>query len=524
MVTPARYFRKGRFPYTPLPRDNVHHEASIGWVLDPSEIEPSEEMKEETKWYLRLTFKCSCISMILMAILALTILDTRICDQPDRGWVCGTPISHSWGQYSPYFSVLSEIDAAIPEDCELTFAQVLSRHGARAPTLGRAAYYASLTERIKQDTVSYGPGFEFLKTYTYSLGADQLTQMGQQQMINSGLKFYHRYRSLASDSVPFVRAGGQARVVHSAEKFTQGFHSALQADRKGSGRTLPPFPYDMVVIPETATTNNTLHHSLCPAFENGPYSSIGTSAQATYLATFAPSITSRLNTALPGANLTDADTIALMDLCPFETVAVSPFAGHTTLSPFCHLFTPSEWQSYDYFQSLGKWYGFGPGNPLGPTQGVGFVNELLARLTGRPVRDGTSTNRTLDADEKTFPLNRTMYADFSHDNDMMGVLGALGVYDGVEGGMDNTTRTGPEGNGGYSAAWAVPFGARVYVEKMRCGGQREGEEERVRVLVNDRVMALRGCGADEMGMCELGKFVESMAFARGDGRWDWCFS
>jgi hypothetical protein len=67
----------------------------------------------------------------------------------------------------------------------------------------------------------------------------------------------------------------------------------------------------------------------------------------------------------------------------------------------------------------------------------------------------------------------------------------------------------------------VPFAARVYVEKMRCGGE---EEERVRVLVNDRVMALRGCGADERGMCTLERFVESMAFARGNGRWDWCFA
>jgi hypothetical protein len=80
--------------------------------------------------------------------------------------------------------------------------------------------------------------------------------------------------------------------------------------------------------------------------------------------------------------------------------------------------------------------------------------------------------------------------------------------------------------GGYAASWAVPFAARVYVEKMRCRqhrGKMEGEEM-VRVLVNDRVMKLRGCGADERGMCTLGRFVESMAFARGDGRWERCFA
>jgi hypothetical protein len=109
---------------------------------------------------------------------------------------------------------------------------------------------------------------------------------------------------------------------------------------------------------------------------------------------------------------------------------------------------------------------------------------------------------------------------------MVGVLGALGVY-GEVGMLGNETRSEPEEVGGFATAWAVPFAGRVYVEKMRCRGEVGGEgeaEERVRVLVNDRVMPLRGCGADEWGMCALGRFVESMAFARGDGRWGWCFS
>ena len=436
----------------------------------------------------------------------------RQCDTPDRGFQCGTALSHSWGQYSPYFSVPSEVNPAIPKGCELTFVQVLSRHGARAPTLGRAVYYAGLIDRIHNQTVSYSPSFNFLKTYEYTLGADQLTEMGQQQMVNSGRKFYHRYHALTSKSAPFVRTAGQDRVVQSAENFTQGFHSALLSDRKATAR--PTLPYPMLVIPETPTTNNTLHHGLCTAFEE---STTGSAAQAAYLSTFAPPITARLNTNLPGANLTDADALALMDLCPFETVA-SPGGG--TLAPFCHLFSGAEWRAYDYYQSLGKWYGYGPGHALGPTQGVGFVNELLARLTRRAVRDGTSTNRTLDADPASFPLYRSVYADFSHDNDMMGVLGALGVYDGVAG-LSNATRQAPEEVGGFAASWAVPFAARVYVEKMRC--RMHSAEELVRVLVNDRVVRMKGCRADNWGFCTLGRFVESMEFAREDGRWDMCF-
>lgn len=35
---------------------------------------------------------------------------------------------------------------------------------------------------------------------------------------------------------------------------------------------------------------------------------------------------------------------------------------------------------------------------------AGWINELIARLTDSPVQDETTTNRTLDADEATFPL------------------------------------------------------------------------------------------------------------------------
>jgi hypothetical protein len=66
-------------------------------------------------------------------------------------------------------------------------------------------------------------------------------------------------------------------------------------------------------------------------------------------------------------------------------------------------------------QTLNKYYGYSHGNPLGPTQGVGFTNELIARLTSQPVNDHTTTNTTLDTSNTTFPLNRKLYADFSHD-------------------------------------------------------------------------------------------------------------
>ena len=429
--------------------------------------------------------------------------------------MCSPSISHYWGQYSPFFSVPSEISTDVPPQCQITFVQILSRHGARDPTSSKTTKYNATIEAIHSSVTSYGKGYEFIKDYEYTLGADQLSVFGQLQMINSGRKFYDRYQTLARHSTPFVRSSGQDRVVESAQNWTQGFHDARKDDMPTNSD--PSYPYPIVPISEDTGSNNTLDHGLCTSFEDGFDSTIADSAQATWASVFTPSITARLNKNLPGANLTMDETIYMMDLCPFNTVA----NDLGKISPFCGLFTQDEWESYDYYQSLGKYYGYSWGNPLGATQGVGFTNELIARLTRTPVDDHTSTNHTLDDSPLTFPLtkNVTMYADFSHDNDMTGIFSALGLYNDTRP-LLNTTRESIQQTDGYSASWTVPFAARAYFEKMSCVGAKG---ELVRVIVNDRVVPLQNCGADELGRCGLGAFVESLSFARSGGDWGSCF-
>jgi hypothetical protein len=338
-----------------------------------------------------------------------------------------------------------------------------------------------------------------------------LTVFGERELINSGMKFYSRYQSLAQDAVPFVRAAGQERVVESAQNWTQGFHKARAADEAA---TAPDnYPYDIVVIPEDEAFNNTLSHNTCTKFE----SIMGTEAQKIWASIFTPGLVKRINKSLIGAKIDWEQAIHLMDMCPFETVA-TPLG---TISSFCRLFSHIDWTNYDYYQTLGKYYGYANGNPLGATQGIGYVNELIARMTGNPVNDHTNTNSTLDHSDKTFPIGKTsLYADFSHDNDISGIFAALGLY--------NTTnppvamkRQSPQELGGYAASWTVPFASRAYFEKMRCDGE---QEEFVRVLVNDRVMPLETCGGDELGRCKLSKFVDSLSFAQSGGNWDKCFT
>lgn len=414
------------------------------------------------------------------------------------------------GQYSPYYSVPSEIAASVPDKCTVTFAQTLSRHGARDPTETKTKAYSDLIASLKSKVGTFKGKYTFLNDYEYTLGADQLSAMGQQEMVNSGIKFYQRYKELAKHTVPFVRTAGQERVVNSAYNWTLGYQQAVQED-KNPGKEV--FPLDIEVIPEGEEYNNTLSIDNCLAFD----SDLGDDAQNKWIEIFVPSITTRLNTDLPAVALQDLDTIYLMDLCAFNTVA-SPTGN---ISGFCYLFTDTEWQQYDYYQSLGKYYGYGPGNPLGPTRGVGYVNELIARMTNSPVKDETTTNHTLDADPSTFPIgkNYTLFADFSHDNDMMNIFSAFGFFNSTTP-LSNTTFTSPAETNGFSASWVVPFAARAYFEKLRCQGM---EEEMVRVLINDRVLPLETCGGSEQGLCTLSKFVESLSFARAGGFWDRCF-
>ncbi|KAF2466343.1 acid phosphatase [Lindgomyces ingoldianus] len=428
----------------------------------------------------------------------------KSCDSIDEGYRCSPDISHFWGQYSLWFSVPSEINVEPPKGCSVSFASVLSRHGGRDPTLGKSMSYAMLIAEIHNSSRAYPGKFAFLKDYTYNLGADQLTDAGRQEMVNSGAHFYRRYSKLVSKKSPFVRSSGQNRVVESAQKWLEGFAQAAQE----------PVGTIEVTIPEGAGTNNTLSHEICTAFEDGPLSEVGDNAQAIWASEFIPSIQSRINSEL-GTNLTSKSIIYLMDLCPFNTLA-SPDAK---ISDFCHLFSKDEWRQYDYYQSLGKFYGYGNGNPLGPTQGVGFVNELLARLTETPVSDNTNTNTTLDSNPQTFPLNRKVYADFSHDNDMSGIFAALGLYNHTTP-LSNTTVQGTDQTNGFSAAWTVPFAARMYVEKLSCEKEKE---EFVRVILNDRVMPLKFCDGDQYGRCKLSKFIESQSFARSGGHWNQCF-
>ncbi|KAG5916001.1 hypothetical protein E4U61_004069 [Claviceps capensis] len=209
----------------------------------------------------------------------------------------------------------------------------------------------------------------------------------------------------------------------------------------------------------------------------------------------------RLNMKLPGAKLTLEETTQMMDLCPLTTAA----STKRELNSFCRLFSRAEWLAYNYHQTLTHWYAYGPGNPMASTQ--------------EPVQGNTSTDPNLDNDSDTFPLDRSMYADFAYDSTLMTVYGALGLWTNETVVLPSNHMVSAIKADGYSATWLVPFRARMYVEKMDC--DKDGKDL-VRVLVNDRVVVPKGCKADALGRCKLQDFVDGLRFARKGGHWDQC--
>jgi hypothetical protein len=61
-------------------------------------------------------------------------------------------------------------------------------------------------------------------------------------------------------------------------------------------------------------------------------------------------------------------------------------------------------------------YGSAFGSPVGRVQGIGYVQELVARLTHTPIEiHNSSTNSTLDDNPITFPLGQSLYVDATHE-------------------------------------------------------------------------------------------------------------
>jgi len=146
----------------------------------------------------------------------------------------------------------------------------------------------------------------------------------------------------------------------------------------------------------------------------------GNNATVEWYTKYLADATIRLRDLAPGFDWTVEDSYNAQSLCAYETVAFG-------FSPFCALFTYTEWQGYEYSIDIQFAGGNGFSSPTGRAIGIGYVQEILARLQHHTINaPEAQVNVTLDNNTVTFPLDQSLNFDFSHDTNIMSILTAFG--------------------------------------------------------------------------------------------------
>lgn len=206
---------------------------------------------------------------------------------------------------------------------------MLSRHGARYPTLGADVFH--LGEKIKNSTGNLNAtgALTFLNDWEFQLGHEILVPRGRQELFESGINHYYRYGQLYNpNSKIIVRTTTQDRMLKSCEYFLSGFFGLEWTNNA-----------TIEVIIEWGGFNNSLAGYMnCP---NSQKVKSGGEALNTFVNEYLQKTTQRLQSMITGLDWTIADTFAAQNMCPYETVAYG-------YSAFCSLFTYDEWENYEY--------------------------------------------------------------------------------------------------------------------------------------------------------------------------------
>ncbi|KAI0777494.1 phosphoglycerate mutase-like protein [Trametes elegans] len=431
-------------------------------------------------------------------------------------------VTRYWGNLTPFFSVgdvfgLDNTSAAIPSGCELTQVHLLHRHGARYPTSGGdTTDFAEKVHAAANSTgfTASGP-LEFLNTWTYKLGSEILTPYGRQQLFDLGVSTRMKYGHLLENDkdLNVFRTTSEARMVDSALHFAAGFFGVQQY--KDS--------YHQLIQIEDIGFNSTLAPFTSCANAQNDVMEIGYQAARNWTVVYLNESVPRLQQYVDGIKLNVGDARAMQDLCAYETVALG-------YSKFCNLFTEEEWMSYEYGTDIGLWYSYGPGNFAAAAQGIGYVQELVARLTKTPITEfATSLNATLDGSNVTFPLDQNIYVDATHDTVISMVLTALNFSNFVQEGPLPVDHI-PENHTHYNAQYIVPFASRLETQVVSCPAGDDSADKKpfIRFVLNDGVLPLTGakyCTENKDGLCPVDDFVKSMQerIAEVDYQYD-CFA
>lgn len=426
---------------------------------------------------------------------------------PQQKTTSGFSIMQHWGNLSPYYSVdshgLPETDGLVPDHCELRSLHWLQRHGARYPTTDENGV-SGLVGRLKAAKATgkfkSSGDLAFLNHWEYKLGSEVLTPFGRSQLYNLGVAARVKYGYLLDKMdgrLPVFRTESQDRMLKSAQNFAAGFFGIPVEDQ-----------YNLEVMIEAPGFNCTLAPwQVCKA-ENHTGNTQLPSKLAQWDSVFLADAHSRLSEQISGYDLTFRDTALMMEMCAYETVALG-------YSKFCDLFSQKEWKGYEYRMDITWWYYASFGFPLAKAQGIGWVQELVSRLTHTRLTQFNSTTNSSFHDDVHFPLNDPINIDFTHDTVFALLLPTMNLTTFAESGVPPLDKI-PK-NRSFISSKIVPFATNMQIQVLSCGNT--DEEEQVRMILNDAAVpltGLNGCPDDEQGLCPLATFVSALQTLIGE--------
>lgn len=238
-------------------------------------------------------------------------------------------ISKHWGQITPYSdnneTYFGVNDTGLPNSCQVEQVHLLERHGSRFPT----GYYddgnndANFAQKLQNLTtanasaVFTGP-LSFLNGYSYNLGSSYLVGQGAVQSFSAGVTFWQRYGRILYNATsgqlaynasypngtarvkPTLRTTGQSRIYNSEINWALGFFGTSFMKTPNPTVANASMPYDLVIIPEGGTENNTLaSYDSCFNDNDSGIGDIGDQDLEQYLTIYLADATSRLQAYAP---------------------------------------------------------------------------------------------------------------------------------------------------------------------------------------------------------------------------------
>ncbi|KIW14294.1 hypothetical protein PV08_07076 [Exophiala spinifera] len=439
------------------------------------------------------------------------------------------------GQLSSYFPNpvgFGSNEYPLPPGANISIVNVLHRHGARYPTgTSSVVNFGSKLHNITSNgTAQWTGDLAFLNSWKYQLGAEILVARGRQELFDSGVLFYYDYGALYNTSTKIIaRTTTQDRMLKSAEYFMAGFFG-LEWTHNAT----------LEVILEQNGYNNSLAGYYQCNNSNSYQSTGGNNASLIWENIYLANATKRLRAFSGSYNWTVADSYNAQTLCPYEEVAFG-------YSHWCELFTYEEWQGFEYSIDLQFNGNNGFGSPTGRGVGIGYVEEIYARLSHHLYNlpgGSTNVNSTLDEMNSTFPLNQTLYFDFSHDTNIMSIITAFGLKQFAQ----PLLPTGPPENQQLIVSHTTPFGARMVWEVIRApypvkakrptsasaatsdyyDTSNETSTTYLHLMINQRTVPLYKsypeCGERDDGWCELSTMMNIFSGLLDTARYEYsCF-